>query len=141
MAIWFWQAPCSLFRDTDVERMYSDWMILHIQPGEGVALDLAPKRSSPSVGPGNVKLEFAYADSFRAICAAGYETLIYDCQIGDATLFQRQQYRGRLMSGPADKRRGGGRSFAPRSTVCRRQQWSGLSGRTARSRRSRVATR
>ncbi|MDQ8727572.1 glucose-6-phosphate dehydrogenase [Bradyrhizobium sp. LHD-71] len=89
IAIRFRQAPYSLFRGTDVERMHPNWMILHIQPDEGVALELAAKRPGPAVVLGNVKLDFAYADYFKATCATGYETLIYDCLIGDATLFQR----------------------------------------------------
>jgi glucose-6-phosphate 1-dehydrogenase len=34
-------------------------------------------------------MRFNYQDYFRAAASAGYETLIYDCMIGDATLFQR----------------------------------------------------
>lgn len=89
IAIRFRQAPYSLFRGTDVERMHPNWMILHIQPDEGVALELAAKRPGPAVVLGNVKLDFAYDDYFKTSSATGYETLIYDCLIGDATLFQR----------------------------------------------------
>jgi glucose-6-phosphate 1-dehydrogenase len=34
-------------------------------------------------------MDFAYRDYFEPVEAVGYETLIYDCLIGDATLFQR----------------------------------------------------
>ena len=34
-------------------------------------------------------MDFAYRDYFEPLAAVGYETLIYDCLIGDATLFQR----------------------------------------------------
>ena len=34
-------------------------------------------------------MEFKYKDWFKQAPAVGYETLIYDCLIGDATLFQR----------------------------------------------------
>jgi glucose-6-phosphate 1-dehydrogenase len=37
----------------------------------------------------NVSMNFNYSDWFRQAPAVGYETLIYDCLIGDATLFQR----------------------------------------------------
>ena len=33
-------------------------------------------------------MDFRYADYFAAKPSTGYETLIYDCMIGDATLFQ-----------------------------------------------------
>ena len=34
-------------------------------------------------------MNFRYRDYFEVEPATGYETLIYDCMIGDATLFQR----------------------------------------------------
>jgi hypothetical protein len=37
----------------------------------------------------SVAMEFKYKDYFKQAPAVGYETLIYDCLIGDATLFQR----------------------------------------------------
>ena len=36
-----------------------------------------------------VEMDFNYKDYFKAAPSTGYETLIYDCMIGDATLFQR----------------------------------------------------
>jgi glucose-6-phosphate 1-dehydrogenase len=36
-----------------------------------------------------VEMDFSYRDYFEPIASVGYETLIYDCLIGDATLFQR----------------------------------------------------
>jgi glucose-6-phosphate 1-dehydrogenase len=38
---------------------------------------------------GNVSMDFAYKAYFDMAPSTGYETLIYDCMIGDATLFQR----------------------------------------------------
>jgi glucose-6-phosphate 1-dehydrogenase len=34
-------------------------------------------------------MNFCYKDYFKMAPSTGYETLIYDCMIGDATLFQR----------------------------------------------------
>ena len=89
IAIRFHQAPFTLFRDTDVERMHPNWMILRIQPCEGIGLEFAAKRPGPAVKLSNVTMDFAYEDYFKAAPNTGYETLIYDCMIGDATLFQR----------------------------------------------------
>jgi glucose-6-phosphate 1-dehydrogenase len=83
------QAPYTLFRGTNVERMNPNWMILRIQPEEGIALEFAAKRPGPSVKLGTVSMDFAYKTYFKMACNTGYETLIYDCMIGDATLFQR----------------------------------------------------
>jgi glucose-6-phosphate 1-dehydrogenase len=38
---------------------------------------------------GNVGMDFAYKSYFDMAPNTGYETLLYDCMIGDATLFQR----------------------------------------------------
>jgi glucose-6-phosphate 1-dehydrogenase len=89
IAIRVHQAPFTLFRDTDVKRMHPNWMILRIQPCEGIGLEFAAKRPGPVVKLGNVNMDFAYKDYFQSAPNTGYETLIYDCMIGDATLFQR----------------------------------------------------
>jgi glucose-6-phosphate 1-dehydrogenase len=89
IAIRFHQAPYALFRGTDVERMYPNWMILHIQPDEGIALEFAAKRPGPAVKLATVSMDFAYKSYFNTAPNTGYETLIYDAMIGDATLFNR----------------------------------------------------
>lgn len=89
IAIRFHQAPYALFRGTHVERMNPNWMILRIQPDEGIALEFAAKRPGPSVKLSTVSMDFAYKTYFDTAPNTGYETLIYDCMIGDATLFQR----------------------------------------------------
>jgi len=89
IAIRFHQAPYALFRDTHVERMNPNWMILRIQPDEGIALEFAAKRPGPTVKLATVSMDFAYKSYFNMAPNTGYETLIYDCMIGDATLFQR----------------------------------------------------
>jgi glucose-6-phosphate 1-dehydrogenase len=89
IAILFHQAPYSLFRGTDVERMHPNWMILRIQPDEGIALEFAAKRPGPNVVLDTVSMDFCYQTYFKTPPNTGYETLLYDCMIGDATLFQR----------------------------------------------------
>ncbi len=89
IAIRFHQAPYTLFRGTEVERMNPNWMILRIQPDEGISLQFAAKRPGPTVTLGNVRMDFAYKSYFDMAPSTGYETLLYDCMIGDATLFQR----------------------------------------------------
>jgi glucose-6-phosphate 1-dehydrogenase len=89
IAIRFHQAPYALFRGTHVERMNPNWMILRIQPDEGIALEFAAKRPGPSVKLSTVSMDFAYETYFKTAPNTGYETLLYDCMIGDATLFQR----------------------------------------------------
>jgi glucose-6-phosphate 1-dehydrogenase len=89
IAIRFHQAPYTLFRGTDVERMNPNWIVLRIQPDEGIALEFAAKRPGPSVTLSSVSMDFAYKTYFEIEPNTGYETLLFDCMIGDATLFQR----------------------------------------------------
>lgn len=89
IAIRFHQAPYTLFRGTHVEKMNPNWMIVRVQPDEGISLQFAAKRPGPTMTLGNVSMDFAYKSYFAAAPSTGYETLIYDCMIGDATLFQR----------------------------------------------------
>jgi glucose-6-phosphate 1-dehydrogenase len=89
VAIRFKQAPLALFRDTPVERPTANDLILHLQPDEGVTLHFGAKVPGPAMRIGDVEMRFNYADYFSAEPKTGYETLIYDAMIGDATRFQR----------------------------------------------------
>jgi glucose-6-phosphate 1-dehydrogenase len=89
VVIQFKRAPFALFRDTSVDRLSPNDLILHIQPEEGVTLQFGAKIPGPRVCIGDVEMKFDYRDYFRVAPSTGYETLIYDCMIGDATLFNR----------------------------------------------------
>jgi glucose-6-phosphate 1-dehydrogenase len=92
IAICFHQAPHTLFRGTRVERMNPNWLILRIQPEEGIWIDFAAKRPGPTMKLSTVSMDFCYETYFKMAPNTGYETLIYDCMIGDATLFQRADF-------------------------------------------------
>jgi glucose-6-phosphate 1-dehydrogenase len=89
IAIQFKAAPFALFRDTPVERLAQNLLVLRIQPDEGASLQFNAKTPGPAICTGGVRMDFKYRDYFDAAPNTGYETLIYDCMIGDATLFQR----------------------------------------------------
>jgi glucose-6-phosphate 1-dehydrogenase len=89
IAIRFKHAPHALFRETPVEELDADWLILHIQPEESIKLRFNAKRPGPTMELESVAMDFRYTDWFHQAPAVGYETLIYDCLVGDATLFQR----------------------------------------------------
>ena len=89
IAIRFKRAPLALFRETPVEELDADWLILRVQPDESIRLRFNAKRPGPAMALESVAMEFKYKDYFKQAPAVGYETLIYDCLIGDATLFQR----------------------------------------------------
>ncbi|HEY2136660.1 MAG TPA: glucose-6-phosphate dehydrogenase, partial [Xanthobacteraceae bacterium] len=88
VVIRFKQAPFAMFRDTPVERLTPNDLILHIQPEEGVTLRFGAKVPGPSMRMGDVAMRFSYRDYFNAAPSTGYETLIYDCMLGDSTLFK-----------------------------------------------------
>jgi hypothetical protein len=44
---------------------------------------------APTTRLGNVHMDFCYADYFGTPPTTGYETLLYDCMNGDASLFKR----------------------------------------------------
>ena len=89
IAIQFRQAPYALFRDTPVERLPPNVLTLRIQPDEGLSVSFSAKRPGSDIEIDGVAMDFSYRDYFEPVATVGYETLIYDCLIGDATLFQR----------------------------------------------------
>jgi glucose-6-phosphate 1-dehydrogenase len=89
VAVKFKQAPYALFRDTPVEHLAQNFLVLRIQPDEGITLHFNAKVPGPAIAIEGVGMTFKYKDYFDAAPSTGYETLIHDCMIGDATLFQR----------------------------------------------------
>ncbi len=89
VAIQFKRAPFMLFRKTPVEHLKPNRLLLHIQPDEGISLSFGAKVPGPLVRLGTVDMDFQYGDYFGSTLSTGYETLLYDCMLGDATLFQR----------------------------------------------------
>jgi glucose-6-phosphate 1-dehydrogenase len=87
--IQFKRAPFMLFRDTPIERLTPNRLVIHIQPDEGITLHFGAKIPGPIVNMGAVDMDFNYRDHFGETVSTGYERLLYDCMTGDATLFQR----------------------------------------------------
>jgi glucose-6-phosphate 1-dehydrogenase len=89
IAIKFKQAPFAMFRDTPVDRLSQNFLIISTEPTEGIALQFNTKVPGPAINIDGVEMKFRYKDYFQAEPSTGYETLIYDCMIGDNILFQR----------------------------------------------------
>jgi len=89
IAIKFKQAPFAMFRDTPVDRLSQNFLIISTEPTEGIALQFNTKVPGPAISIDGVEMKFRYKDYFQAEPSTGYETLIYDCMIGDNILFQR----------------------------------------------------
>jgi glucose-6-phosphate 1-dehydrogenase len=89
IVIQFRRAPFVLFRDTPVENLMPNQLVLHIQPEEGISLRFAAKVPGPVMRLGTVDMNFEYQEYFGKQPSTGYERLLHDCMIGDQTLFQR----------------------------------------------------
>jgi glucose-6-phosphate 1-dehydrogenase len=89
VAIKFKQAPIAMFRDTSIEKLTQNFLVLGIQPNEYIGLEFNAKIPGPSIAIGGVGMTFKYEDYFDTAPSTGYETLIYDCMIGDAILYPR----------------------------------------------------
>jgi len=89
VVIQFKEAPHRLFRHTSVNKLTPNRLILAIQPTEGIFLSFGAKTPGPLVNIGRVNMRFDYADYFGSSPNTGYERLLHDAILGDATLFQR----------------------------------------------------
>ncbi len=89
IVIQFRRAPFMLFRKTDVSQLPPSRLILRLQPDEGISLSFGAKVPGPIMKLDDVNMDFKYKDYFGTTPSTGYERLLYDCMLGDATLFQR----------------------------------------------------
>ncbi|MCX5514340.1 glucose-6-phosphate dehydrogenase [Kaistia algarum] len=87
--IQFKRPPHRLFDETPTDAVEPNALVIRVQPNEGISLRLAAKIPGRQVRLAEVDMDFRYSDYFKAEPSTGYETLIYDCLTGDATLFQR----------------------------------------------------
>src|SRR5262249_47975707 len=89
ITIRFKPAPYTAFQDTPVEALRPNWLVMRIAPDPGIFLQFEVKRPGPVVDLAAVAMDFRYAEWFPREPNVGYETLLYDVMIGDATLFMR----------------------------------------------------
>jgi len=89
VVIGFRRAPLLLFGSDVTPSSRPNRLILHVQPDEGITLDIHAKRPGPAINIADIPLQFSYSDFGEGMAATGYETLLYDCMTGDTTLFHR----------------------------------------------------
>jgi glucose-6-phosphate 1-dehydrogenase len=89
ITIQFKRTPFTIFRHTPVHELHTNRLVIQIQPAEGISLSFGAKVPGPVLRVGSVDMSFEYSKYFQAEAYTGYEVLLYDCMIGDATLFQR----------------------------------------------------
>ena len=79
----------SLFGDNEADPLGPNRLIFHIQPEEGIALQVRAKVPGPTICTRGVKLDFGYSQFGPVAPTTGYEKMMYDCMMGDSTLFHR----------------------------------------------------
>ena len=89
IAIQFRRMPFELFRNAPFHKLHTNTLVIQIQPVEGISLSFGAKIPGPVLRVGSVDMDFEYSKYFGADAYTGYEVLLYDCMMGDATLFQR----------------------------------------------------
>jgi len=89
IAIRFKRMPFQLFRNASLRTGHTNTLVIQIQPVEGISLSFGAKIPGPVLRVGSVDMSFEYSKYFGADAYTGYEVLLYDCMMGDATLFQR----------------------------------------------------
>ena len=89
ITIHFKQTPFDIFQHAPVRKLHANQLVIQIQPAEAISLSFGAKIPGPILRVGSVDMSFEYTKYFKAEAYTGYEVLLYDCMIGDATLFQR----------------------------------------------------
>ncbi|MEM7589213.1 MAG: glucose-6-phosphate dehydrogenase [Myxococcota bacterium] len=89
ITIQFKKPPMLLFEHIKAAGVSPNVLTIRIQPQEGIWLRVGAKVPGPAMRIKDVTMHFSYQEQFNAPPGTGYETLLYDCMMGDATLFQR----------------------------------------------------
>jgi len=89
IAIQFKRAPHPPFETGAADGVRPNVLLLHIQPDEGISLEIAAKAPGQGMTIRTVHMDFLYGGAFRTGLPEAYERLILDCLLGDTTLFMR----------------------------------------------------
>jgi glucose-6-phosphate 1-dehydrogenase len=89
IAIFFKQAPLSLFNWINLAGSVPNVLAINIQPDEGITLSFGAKIPGSLNNISPVRMVFNYQQAFGGEPPEAYERLLLDCLIGDATLFTR----------------------------------------------------
>jgi glucose-6-phosphate 1-dehydrogenase len=85
----FHRVPHLAFGSQLTRDLRPNMLVLRIQPDEGICLFFGAKVPGEAFRLRSVNMDFSYAEAFPGATAGGYERLLHDVMIGDATLFIR----------------------------------------------------
>ena len=89
IAIQFKRAPHPPFQQVAGSELRPNTLVVHVQPNEGVSLEIGAKVPGQGMSIRSVHMDFLYGGAFRTGLPEAYERLILDAMLGDATLFTR----------------------------------------------------
>jgi glucose-6-phosphate 1-dehydrogenase len=89
VSIAFKPAPHPPFALLAGEDIQANALVVHVQPDEGLSLEVNAKVPGQGLTIRPVDLGFLYGSSFPVDLPEAYERLILDCLLGDPTLFMR----------------------------------------------------
>jgi glucose-6-phosphate 1-dehydrogenase len=89
VSIAFKPAPHPPFALLAGEEIQANALVVHVQPDEGLSLEVNAKVPGQGLTIRPVDLGFLYGSGFSADLPEAYERLILDCLLGDPTLFMR----------------------------------------------------
>ncbi|MEO8603417.1 MAG: glucose-6-phosphate dehydrogenase [bacterium] len=107
IALRFRRPPMLLFKEIasregfEAREPRSNWLVLRIQPHEGISLSFACKRPGMQMLLDDVTMDFKYGQAFQQRSPEAYERLLLDALRGDASLFTRSdevEYAWRFIS-------------------------------------------
>jgi glucose-6-phosphate 1-dehydrogenase len=88
IAIRFRHPPQQLFRETPLESVAPNWVLLSLQPTESMHLEIHSKQPGLGLATRVVQMNASYRESDEGLADA-YEALLLDIARGDASLFLR----------------------------------------------------
>jgi glucose-6-phosphate 1-dehydrogenase len=91
IAIQYKKVPHLLF-PVDGENIQPNFLIMRIQPDEGISIKFGAKLPGQRVRIRQVNMDFQYGTSFGARSPEAYERLLLDAMLGDSTLYSRGDF-------------------------------------------------
>jgi len=91
IAIQYKRVPHLLFPN-EGEQLQPNFLIIRIQPDEGISLKFGAKLPGQKVRIRQVSMDFQYGTSFGARSPEAYERLLLDAMLGDSTLYARGDF-------------------------------------------------
>ena len=91
IAIQFREPPHLMFPLQSGQVITPNDIVIRVQPQEGISLAFNVKVPGVGVRMTPSRMDFSYAEAFGPAEHSAYETLLLDCMMGDATLFNRAE--------------------------------------------------